>query len=211
MDILLPILQEFRNIFPKEHLRKADWATFTCFNVVTLNLSSHKKCSIKIAILKNSAIFIGKHCWSFFWIKLQAWRSATLLKRDSNPGFSCKYCEIFKSTFFEKHLWTSVSVHFKLQRGTQHPALKYLRSFFEKLLLRCLTVQNTSLEKKSFYRGGQKFFFVARIFRCALLLVCPIRHAKNRWTKAKCSSNRDTTRNISFCSLLAKLDLQSSF
>ena len=86
VDILLPILQEFRNIFSKEHLRKADGATFTCFNVMTLNSSSHQKCSIKIAILKNSATFTGRHCWSLFWIKLQVWRSATLLKRDSNPG-----------------------------------------------------------------------------------------------------------------------------
>ena len=33
MDILLPILQEFRNIFLKEHLRKAPEATQTCFNL----------------------------------------------------------------------------------------------------------------------------------------------------------------------------------
>ena len=52
VDILLPILQEFRNIFLKKHLRKAAEATCTCFNVMTLYSSSHQRCSIKIAILK---------------------------------------------------------------------------------------------------------------------------------------------------------------
>ena len=36
-------------------------------------------------------------------------------------------------------------------------------------------------------------------------------HAKNGWSKPQCSSNRDTTRNISFCSLLLKPDFQLSF
>ena len=41
----------------------------------------------KIGVLKNFAIFPGKHLWrSYFLIKLQAWRSAILLKRDSNTG-----------------------------------------------------------------------------------------------------------------------------
>ena len=53
--------------------------------------SSLRKCSIKTALLSNFAIFIGKHlCCSFFLIKLQAWRPATLLKRDSNASvFLC--------------------------------------------------------------------------------------------------------------------------
>ena len=57
VDILLPILQEFRNIFLKKHLRKTAEATCTPFNVMTLHSSSQQSCSIKIAILKNSAIF----------------------------------------------------------------------------------------------------------------------------------------------------------
>ena len=73
VDILLPILQEFRNIFLKKRLRKAAEATCTCFIVMTLHSSSHQRCSIKIAILKNSAIFTEKPlCWSLFLIKLQA-------------------------------------------------------------------------------------------------------------------------------------------
>ena len=41
----------------------------------------------KIEILKNFANSTGKHlCWSFFLIKLQALRPATLPKTDSNTG-----------------------------------------------------------------------------------------------------------------------------
>ena len=41
----------------------------------------------KKAVLKNFAILSGKQlCWSHFLIKLQAFRPATLLKRESNTG-----------------------------------------------------------------------------------------------------------------------------
>ena len=39
----------------------------------------------KKGVVKNFAIFTEKHlCWSLFLIKLQAYRPATLLKRDYN-------------------------------------------------------------------------------------------------------------------------------
>ena len=48
-------------------------------------------------------IFSGKHlCWSLFW-------PAILLKRDPNTVVSWKYYEIFKNSFFKKHLWTAAS------------------------------------------------------------------------------------------------------
>ena len=48
-------------------------------------------------VLQNFAIFTAKHpCWILFLIKLQAWRPATLLKRD--------FSKIFKNTFFTEHL-----------------------------------------------------------------------------------------------------------
>ena len=41
----------------------------------------------KKTVFKNFAIFKGKHLyWSFFSIKLQAFRSTDLLKRNSNTG-----------------------------------------------------------------------------------------------------------------------------
>ena len=49
--------------------------------------SSHQRYSIKNAVLKNSAIFTGKHlCWSLFLMNLQAFRPPILLKRDSYTG-----------------------------------------------------------------------------------------------------------------------------
>ena len=51
------------------------------------NRSSHWRCSVKKGVLKNFANFTGKYlCWSLFLINLQALRSATLLKRNSNTA-----------------------------------------------------------------------------------------------------------------------------
>ena len=55
----------------------------------------------KFGVLKYFAMFIGKTlCWSIFSIQLKAFKLATLLKRDSNPGVFQEYCEIFKNSFF---------------------------------------------------------------------------------------------------------------
>ena len=79
-----------------------------------------KKC-----ILKNFANFTWKHlccglflitlqalCWSLFWIKFQAWRPATLLKRDSTTdaslwnlrNFTTTLQQNLTTTFFLEHL-----------------------------------------------------------------------------------------------------------
>ena len=53
--------------------------------------SSPGRYSVKKCVLKNFAIFTGKHLrWSLSLIKLQAFSPAALLKRDSNTGvFLC--------------------------------------------------------------------------------------------------------------------------
>ena len=62
--------------------------------------TSHRRCSVKRAVLKTFAIFIGKHlCWSLL-IKLHIWKSAVFLKKTVARVFSCEFCEIFKNTFF---------------------------------------------------------------------------------------------------------------
>ena len=55
----------------------------------------------KIGSLKNLAIFTGKQlCWGLFLIKLQAFRLATFLKRDSNIGvFPVGLAEFLRTTF----------------------------------------------------------------------------------------------------------------
>ena len=48
---------------------------------------SHRRCFFKKGVLKNFANFTGKHLWwNLFLIKLQAWRSENLSKRDSSTG-----------------------------------------------------------------------------------------------------------------------------
>ena len=69
-----------------------------------MNRGSRWQMFFKISVLKNFAIFAGKHlCWSLFLEKLQTWRSATLLKKTPIQMFSCEYCGIFKNTFFIEH------------------------------------------------------------------------------------------------------------
>ena len=45
----------------------------------------------KIGVLKNFAIFKGKHVW---WI---------YLKENRTQVVFCEYCKIFKNTYFEEH------------------------------------------------------------------------------------------------------------
>ena len=65
--------------------------------------SSRSQLFLEISSLKKFAILSRKLlCWGFFLIKLQAFRPATFLKRDSNTGVSCGYCEILKTDFLKK-------------------------------------------------------------------------------------------------------------
>ena len=80
--------------------------------VFTLFRSSHRRCFIKKAVLKNFAIFSWKHlCWSLILIKLQGFSSATLSKRDSNTGVFLWLLRNFKEHLFEEHLRTAASVY----------------------------------------------------------------------------------------------------
>ena len=74
--------------------------------------------------------------------------------------FSCNYREIFKKTYFEKHLRTAAYVYFKIKRRIQNPVVKYLNVFARSCLRWCLTVQNTSLEKR-LLQGWTNFFLGA--------------------------------------------------
>ena len=57
----------------------------------------------KKTVLKNFAVFTGKHlCWILFSIKVENVQVCNFVR-------SYKYCEIFKNTYFEKHLRTAAS------------------------------------------------------------------------------------------------------
>ena len=74
--------------------------------------SSRSQMFFKIGVLKNFAIFTGKHlCCNLFFNKVAGLRYATLLKKETlSQVFSCEYCNIFKNTYFEEHPRTDASV-----------------------------------------------------------------------------------------------------
>ena len=98
----------------------------------------------KKSVLKNFTKFTGKHlCWSLFLIKLKVFRSATLLKRDSNT-------RVFFSVKFAKVLRT--------------PSLK---NICEQLLLEAstLTFRNLILNNTDYFRkliSSNTYFFSER-------------------------------------------------
>ena len=62
--------------------------------------SSCTQMFFKIGVIRNFAIFTGKHlCWSLFSIKLHALQPTTLFqarpKREFSTGDSCENCKIF--------------------------------------------------------------------------------------------------------------------
>ena len=72
---------------------------------------SHQRWSVKKGVHKNFGNFTRKHLsWSLFLIKLQVFRPATLLKRNSNTGVLLWNLQIFKNVYFEEYLWASASV-----------------------------------------------------------------------------------------------------
>ena len=82
-----------------------------CCKLSERPLMWNKKRSMKKGVLENFTKFTGKHlCQSLFLNKVADLRTATLLKeRLLAQVFSCKFCEIFKNTFFTEHLWTTSS------------------------------------------------------------------------------------------------------
>ena len=48
-------------------------------------------------------------CQSLFLNKVAGLRPVTLLKKTLAQVFFCEFCEIFKNTFFPKHLWATAS------------------------------------------------------------------------------------------------------
>ena len=66
--------------------------------------SSLSQMYFKMGVLKNFAIFTGKHlCQSLFFNKVAGLKpqACDFIKKETLAQvFSCKYCETFKSSFF---------------------------------------------------------------------------------------------------------------
>ena len=79
--------------------RKASQLFFLIFR------SSRSQMFFKTGFPKNFMIFTRKHPrWNLFLIKLQAFRAATLLKRDSNTGVFLWILRNFINILFIEHL-----------------------------------------------------------------------------------------------------------
>ena len=67
------------------------------------NKKQPKEVFYKNETLKNFSIFADKHlCWGLFLIKLQVFRSATLLKRHSNTGAFMNIAKFLKTPMLKK-------------------------------------------------------------------------------------------------------------
>ena len=73
------------------------------------NRNSHQRYSVKKVLLKMSQISKESDCVRVFFMKFTDLRPETLLKWDSNTVAFLWIWEIFKKTYFVKHLRTAAS------------------------------------------------------------------------------------------------------
>ena len=100
------------------------WCHFRKYLLQVMILrSSLSQMFFKMSVLKNIAIFTGKHLyWSLFLIKLQVPGFATLLKRDFDTGAflwnfrNFEIFQIFKNSFFCRALPVVVSGFWQIRR-----------------------------------------------------------------------------------------------
>ena len=75
--------------------------------------------------VKNFAEITGKHlCWSLFFNKVRLEACNFIQKETPTRVFCCKFCKIFKSTYFVEYLRTAASEDKKIA----------WKSYYEKLL-----------------------------------------------------------------------------
>ena len=130
------------------HVRLVD--TQHNFEITYLHLnytecrSSHQRCSIKSAALKNFAIFTEKYlCWSLFLNQIVGLRPATSLKKRFQHR--CFPVNIFQNTYFEEHLRTAASRQVSCWNfATTHFAICNLPFSFAIVQRHNLNFENTS-------------------------------------------------------------------
>ena len=72
--------------------------------------SSHWRCFIRECALITFANSAGRNFFvGVSVVKVQFWGAATLLKKISTQMLYCEICKLFKSNYFEEHLWMSTS------------------------------------------------------------------------------------------------------
>ena len=109
--------------------------------------------SFKIAVLKFFAKFTEKHlCWSYFLIKLQAWTTAVLSKRDLTQVFSwastlSSWSKTWREWFLQGRFVDLVSVYSLLINGN------YSNTFL------LIDLQKKTLSKVKYCSNGYFFWY----------------------------------------------------
>ena len=77
--------------------------------IQTFYRSSHQRCSMTESVFRNFRKFMRKDLsQNLFFNKVAG---LNFIKKETLAQvFSCEFCEVFKSTFFTKNLWTTASV-----------------------------------------------------------------------------------------------------
>ena len=80
-----------------------------CVRKITCR-NTHRKCSVKIGVLKNFAKFTRKHLRRSFYVnKVVVRRPTTLLKKRLKDRCFLRVCKIFKNAFSIEHLRVTAS------------------------------------------------------------------------------------------------------
>ena len=184
--MLLNLINSRRHIYLQTHCWSQKSRFFCVFHIgftvwsmskcevfllrIFVSSSYHRRCFIKKAVVKNFAIFPGKYwCWSHILIKLQPFKLATALKRDSDTGVFLRILQNFyehlswetysKSCFcvfgitselIHINISTSKKENLELKKFTVKSALVGIHEFFCLQISRCFFFQDFHKVKKFF-------------------------------------------------------------
>ena len=88
----------FSNIFRVYRKRPLAWNGL----IKIRNRSSHQRCSAKKVLLKISQVSQESSVLEFLFNKVAGLQACNFIKKKLQHRFSCKICEIFKTTYFEE-------------------------------------------------------------------------------------------------------------
>ena len=122
-------------IFKKQSRFRKTFCNLPSFFFLSSCRSSHRMCSIKKLFL-NIFQYSQHLYWSLFLINLQAWRLATLLKRDPDPGVFLWILQNFEEQLFWRwsangYLWSSTKILIKFSINKNMLHLKLVSAIYQ--------------------------------------------------------------------------------
>ena len=83
--------------------------------------------SLQEAVIHNQMFRSSEAATRVFYKK--AVRTCNFIKKDSNTGFYCEYCELFKNTYFQEHLRTAASANWRARVLSRVNSWKVISSY----------------------------------------------------------------------------------